>query len=190
MVLSNCRINLVYIETSFHLLVRVNRLIFFWRRYKKFTKHFTRFYHTTQIRPAHAVSHPHCWWQKEWPRPYCNQAITPLLHCHIFLKILGEGNNLTLVQIYIYNISKLQKCTFVFTCFGLTEMMIGYTLLGQKWHKRYFGVVTPWSTVDNKFYTCTDVFCSLFQNICAKKDCQTAALQAMPTNLEERNVSI
>ena len=29
MVLSNCRINLIYIETSFHLLVRVNRLFSF-----------------------------------------------------------------------------------------------------------------------------------------------------------------
>ena len=50
--------------------------------------------------------------------------------------------------------------------------------------------VTSCSTFGNKFYTCMDVFCcSLFQNICAKTNCQTAALQAMSTRVEERYVS-
>ena len=50
--------------------------------------------------------------------------------------------------------------------------------------------VTSCSTFGKKVYIYTDVFCcSLFQNICAKTNCQTAALQAMPARVEERYVS-
>ena len=155
MVLSNCEINLIHIETSSHLLVKVNRLFSFEEVYKVFYQiYITHTWRTaTQIRAAHARSHPECWCHKEWPRPYCNQEIP----------LSGEGNILTLVQIDTYHILICVEGTINANAMYKVTRFLKQKIFGQNTLIFARSVCYQWSLaqwiwkhldVSNSFYVC------------------------------------